>query len=120
MPKSTANLTPFTANIETRILTFDFGSLWGKNTPLLTISSITSVTCVLASSSPVNDPNPTARVIGSATVGESPTTKQSSQAVYQQFGNLIQNAIYIVTCSVVASDTSEAVLWDYITTDCLN
>jgi len=117
MTQGLGSLTPLTATTETRVITFDFGSMWAKTNPALTIYSITSISCTLAPSSPVNDPNPAQRIIGPAVIGESPTTKLSNQAVYQQFGNLIPGARYAITCIVMASDTSEAVLWNYLTTD---
>ena len=92
MTQGLGSLTPFTANIETRVITFDFGSMWAKTNPALTIYAITAITCTLAPSSPVNDPNPGQRLIGPAIIGESPTTKLLNQAVYQQFGNLLPGA----------------------------
>lgn len=117
MTQGLGSLTPLTAVTETRVITFDFGSMWAKTNPALTIYNIVSITCTVAPSSPQQDSNPNQRIIGPAVTGESPSTKLLAQAVYQQFGNLLPGVRYVITCVVQASDTSDAVLWQYLTSD---
>jgi hypothetical protein len=117
MTQGIGSLTPLTAIVETRVFTFDFGSMWAKTNPSLTVSDIVSVTCKIAPSSQTNDPAPMSRLIGPAVVTSSPTTGLDNQAVAQQIGNLIPGVKYYITCVVQASDTSEAVLWQYLTSD---
>lgn len=117
MTQGLGSLTPLTPLTETRLFTFDFGSMWVKTNPALTIVSIVSVSIIVAPSSPTNDPTPNSRMIGPSLICSSPTTGLASQAVAQQFGFLLPSVKYVLGCVVQASDTSDAVLWQYLTSN---
>ena len=117
MTQGTGSLTPFTAGTESRVITFDFGSIWKYSNPLLIIEGLVSITCAIAPASVAQDYLPSARILGLPEITSSPSTKAGDQAVAQTFGNLVPGVTYIITCTVLASDNSQAVLWNYINSD---
>lgn len=117
MTQGNGSISPLTALTETRVITFDFGTLWRYADPPIFIQNILSITCTIAPASQVQDYFPSGKILGLSELAPSPSTLNGSQAVAQTFGNLLPGVIYIISCTVQASDNSEAVLWNYLTSD---
>jgi len=93
-----ADLCPaIVAGVEQEYVKFDFGP---GVAPGVTIDSIVAINCYSLDNS---DPTPMSRILGGATIINSPATGQPGQALYQLFGNMIAG-LYLVQAIVQTSD----------------
>ena len=88
---------------EMATIIFDFASI----TQGVTLSGTPVVTCIVSQGT---DPTPAERLIGSASLVESPSTGGADLAVSQQIGTMLGGVLYALQCVATAAP-NEPSLW---------
>jgi hypothetical protein len=97
----------FTAIDPTEVIngTWDFGPWLSVSS---TISSISTTSCTVLSGT---DQSAATRLIGVPQILASPSTKLASQAVIQQWGNMVAGVLYVMLCTIRTSDNQTLTLY---------
>lgn len=98
---------PIDSSVEQDNITFDFGPILA---PGVSITSVISVSCTAVTNA-ILDATPSARVLGTAAVVQSPSTLALAGAVVILVGNMIAGVTYLLQVVVGTSDNQKLSLW---------
>jgi hypothetical protein len=97
------NLSPIDPTVEKVTVTFNFAPWFAAG---VTVTSIASITALVAEDSLAQDPNPQNVVFGSPQIGNVPGLPANT-AVLQQISGCVANVTYVLECLVGTSDNQE-------------